>query len=96
LVPTARSHPGSAPRWPLVARQGEPRSWSAARYGDLHPAGGEERFAARVATQSSPSSIETRRLLLALANTLDESDLVILTKIAQGLAVLRQSLDEEA
>jgi transcriptional regulator with XRE-family HTH domain len=53
-----------------------------------------ERQEARIAAQGSPSSIETRRLLLALANTLDDADLVTLTKVAQGLAMLRQSLDE--
>jgi transcriptional regulator with XRE-family HTH domain len=53
-----------------------------------------ERQEARIASQGSPSSIETRRLLLALANTLDDADLVTLTKVAQGLAMLRQSLDE--
>ena len=55
-----------------------------------------ERLEARVATHGSPSSTETRRLLLSLANTLDESDLVTLTKVAQGLALLRESLDGEA
>lgn len=53
-----------------------------------------ERQDARIAAQGSPSSIETRRLLLALANTLDDADIVLLTKVAQGLAMLRQSLDE--
>ena len=53
-----------------------------------------ERQEARLAGQVPPSTIETRRLLLALANTLDDADLVTLTKVAQGLAALRQKLDE--
>ncbi len=54
-----------------------------------------ERQEARLAERGTPSTLETRRLLLvALANTLDDADLVTLTKVAQGLAALRQSLDE--
>ncbi len=53
-----------------------------------------ERQEARLAGQVPPSTIETRRLLLALANTLDDADLVTLTKVAQGLAALRQKLDD--
>ncbi len=53
-----------------------------------------ERQEARLAGQAPPSTIETRRLLLALANTLDDADLVTLTKVAQGLVALRQTLDE--
>jgi transcriptional regulator with XRE-family HTH domain len=53
-----------------------------------------ERQEARLAGQAPPSTIETRRLLLALANTLDDADLVTLTKVAQGLVALRRTLDE--
>lgn len=53
-----------------------------------------ERQEARLAAQAPPSTIETRRLLLALANTLDDADLVTLTKVAQGLAALRHSVSE--
>ena len=53
-----------------------------------------ERQEARLAGQAPPSTIETRRLLLALANTLDDADLVTLTKVAHGLVALRQTLDE--
>ncbi len=53
-----------------------------------------ERQEARLAGQAPPSTIETRRLLLALANTLDDADLVTLTKVAQGLTALRHSLNE--
>lgn len=53
-----------------------------------------ERQEARLSAQASPNSIETRRVLLALANTLDDADLVTLTKVAQGLVALRQTLDE--
>ena len=58
----------------------------------------EQRFRgrqeARLSAQASTNSIETRRVLLALANTLDDADLVTLTKVAQGLVALRQTLDE--
>jgi transcriptional regulator with XRE-family HTH domain len=58
----------------------------------------EQRFRARqearLTEHGGPSAVETRRLLLSLANTLDDADLVTLTKVAQGLAALRQSLDE--
>ena len=53
-----------------------------------------ERQDARLAAQAPPSTIETRRLLLALANTLDDADLVTLAKVAQGLTALRRSLNE--
>lgn len=53
-----------------------------------------ERQEVRLAGQAAPSAIETRRLLLTLANSLDEADLVTLTKVAQGLTALRHSLNE--
>jgi transcriptional regulator with XRE-family HTH domain len=53
-----------------------------------------ERQEARLTGRVTPSTIETRRLLLALANTLDDADLETLTKVAQGLAALRNTLNE--
>ena len=53
-----------------------------------------ERQEVRLAGQATPSAIETRRLLLALANSLDDADLVTLTKVAQGLNAHRHSLNE--
>jgi transcriptional regulator with XRE-family HTH domain len=52
-----------------------------------------ERQEARLADRGTPSAIETRRLLLTLANTLDDADLVTLAKVAQGLTALRQNLE---
>jgi transcriptional regulator with XRE-family HTH domain len=52
-----------------------------------------ERQDARLADRGAPKTVETRRLLLTLANTLDDADLVTLTKVAQGLAALRQNLE---
>ena len=50
----------------------------------------DERLADRGIT---PNIIETRRLLLALATTLDDDDLVTLTKVAQALTALKQNLE---
>jgi len=52
-----------------------------------------ERQEARLADRGTPSAIETRRLLLTLANNLDDDDLVTLTKVAQGLTALKQNLE---
>jgi transcriptional regulator with XRE-family HTH domain len=52
-----------------------------------------ERQEARLADRGAPNTIETRKLLLALANALDDDDLVTLTKVAQGLTALRQNLE---
>jgi transcriptional regulator with XRE-family HTH domain len=52
-----------------------------------------ERQEVRLADRGTPSTIETRKLLLALANTLDDDDLVILTRVAQGLTALKQNLE---
>jgi transcriptional regulator with XRE-family HTH domain len=52
-----------------------------------------ERQGERFAGRGTPNTIETRRLLLALANTLDDDDLVTLTKVAQGLTALKQNLE---
>jgi transcriptional regulator with XRE-family HTH domain len=53
-----------------------------------------ERQEVRLADRGSPNTIETRKLLLALANTLDDDDLVILTRVAQGLTALKQNLGQ--
>jgi hypothetical protein len=52
-----------------------------------------ERQETRLADRGTPNTIEIRKLLLALANTLDDDDLVTLTKVAQGLTALRQNLE---
>jgi transcriptional regulator with XRE-family HTH domain len=52
-----------------------------------------ERQAVRLADRGTPNTIETRKLLLTLANTLDDDDLFTLTKVAQGLTALRQNLE---
>ena len=53
-----------------------------------------ERQDARLADRGTPNTLETRRLLLTLANNLDDDDLVTLTKVAQGLTALKQNLEQ--
>jgi transcriptional regulator with XRE-family HTH domain len=82
----ARIERGSAPDGPLTDEMMEIIERQEQRF--------KQRQDARLADQGSPSAIETRKLLLALANTLDDDDLVILTRIAQGLTALKQNLEQ--
>ena len=82
----ARIERGSAPDGPLTDEMMEIIERQEQRF--------RERQDARLADRGSPSTIETRRLLLALANTLDEDDLVTLARVAQGLTALKQNLEE--
>lgn len=53
----------------------------------------QERQVSRLSHHPAASSLQARRELLSLVNTLDDADIQTLTRIAQGLAVLRRSLD---
>jgi len=81
----ARIERGSAPDGPLTDEMMEIIERQEQRF--------RERQDARLADRGTPNTIETRRLLLALANALDDEDLVTLAKVAQGLTALRQKLE---
>jgi transcriptional regulator with XRE-family HTH domain len=82
----ARIERGSAPDGPLTDEMMEIIERQEQRF--------RERQDARLADRGSPNTIETRRLLLALANTLDDDDLITLARVAQGLTALKQNLEE--
>ena len=81
----ARIERGSAPDGPITDEVMEIIERQEQRF--------RERQGERFAGRGTPNTIETRRLLLALANTLDDDDLVTLTKVAQGLNALKQNLE---
>ena len=81
----ARIERGSAPDGPITDEVMEIIERQEQRF--------RERQGERFAGRGTPNTIETRRLLLALANTLDDDDLVTLTKVAQGLTALKQNLE---
>jgi transcriptional regulator with XRE-family HTH domain len=81
----ARIERGSAPDGPLTDEMMDIIERQEQRF--------RERQGVRLAGRGTANTIETRRLLLTLANTLDDADLVTLTKVAQGLTALRQNLE---